>query len=851
MALPPSIRGLAPWLAAAFVAAAALLGIARSLAAQEPAPPPPLSGETKPEAATGIPGGVEIELERFGAGDVVRPGEWAAIRVALRDLGAKPRAVIVRVITKDDDGDQPSYQRRITVNPGRAQATWLFVRMPWNLERSSIFSIAANELNEDADPLTPGAVGRLLGLRRVSPAAVAAAERSMIGVIGSATLGLSQYALRGPGAGEDYLTSHEAAELVTGLTARSMPDSWEGLAGFEAILWSGNIGGGGDTSVDPSNFDDENVRRALVEWVARGGHLIVVLPPVGSTFFAGSNPLRDALMPRAEPERLEGASLEPYRQWLTTPAYDARPLPEKAVVHRFRIAEGTSPTDASPIIAGPDGVVAVRRLVGTGMVTVVGLDLSDKSLTEGGILRAESFWHRILGKRFDSRPPAANAGAGNQNFSSPRGSLWADRLIGGEINMGAAAGVGVLLALVVFIVYWLIAGPVGFGLLRSRGWTRHSWLFFVGSSLVFALIGWIGASALKPQTIQVRHLTVLDHVYGQPNQRARTWASVLLPQYGSEFIRVGEPGADAAFRQTLSPWSDPAREASALMFTDARPYAIDRAEPWQSVVPARATVKTFQFDWAGGPRWTLIQPMDPASPPRLVGGELAGAVFHRLPAPLEDVTIILVAGQTAPSAGAPSGALRARAYAWSLPNPWAPGETSAINLGDREAFRLPPAAAGRFLANLVPSAPRFGLGEVPDVSGRVAHELIALYGMLEPPDYRGPAGSERVRVQRRATHGLDLARWFTQPCLIIIGSIPGPAPTPLFRMTTPTRGEPLPTSGRTIVRWVYPLEGGQTPVFQPVAAPADGRAERSAEPPSKAPPTPGAAPAAPFRKPRP
>jgi hypothetical protein len=58
-------------------------------------------------------------------------------------------------------------------------------------------------------------------------------------------------------------------------------------------------------------------------------------------------------------------------------------------------------------------------------------------------------------------------------------------------------------------------------------------------------------------------------------------------------------------------------------------------------------------------------------------------------------------------------------------------------------------------------------------------------------------------VRREATHGMDLGRWFTQPCIIVIGYLVDPnqdAP-----ISTYVDGKAVPARGTTVVRWVYPL----------------------------------------------
>ncbi|MBL8990493.1 MAG: hypothetical protein JNJ48_02810, partial [Phycisphaerae bacterium] len=75
-------------------------------------------------------------------------------------------------------------------------------------------------------------------------------------------------------------------------------------------------------------------------------------------------------------------------------------------------------------------------------------------------------------------------------------------------------------------------------------------------------------------------------------------------------------------------------------------------------------------------------------------------------------------------------------------------------------------------------------------------------------------------ARRRLTHGSDLGRWFTQPCVIIQGWMgeregDGPCPVPIT-----VGGEPVAMSGRTLVRWVYPL--AESPPRVEMSGPDEG-----------------------------
>ena len=58
---------------------------------------------------------------------------------------------------------------------------------------------------------------------------------------------------------------------------------------------------------------------------------------------------------------------------------------------------------------------------------------------------------------------------------------------------------------------------------------------------------------------------------------------------------------------------------------------------------------------------------------------------------------------------------------------------------------------------------------------------------------------------------LDLSPWFVRPCLIVIGYLEdSECPIPLR-----VNGDPVPSDGLTVVRWVYPLPVDYDVAFPP------------------------------------
>lgn len=806
---------------------------------------------SQPMADVLDPGEIQIAVEQFGAGGAARPGEWTGLRLSLIDSSDRQREVLVRVAVDDADGDRPWYEAVVTTNPGVRQPLWMYVRLPFGFRAGDTLAVTAFAAEEAPALAHTGLAfdsGRVLGSLRIPAGRLLGPTEGMIGVVDRRPLGLARYGIN---AGQSpWLPSgHERSEIVTGLDPAGMPDRWMGLAQFDVIVW-------GEPS--PNTLSAERAQ-ALREWVLRGGHLVIALPTVGQTWTDElNNPLYD-IVPKVRVRAREAVNLNAYRSLLT--ASPTALLPTNAIVQEMIPREDAEPGQAVRIIDAVPGesaesaggglpAVAVRRLVGVGAVTFVGLDLGSPGLAARGLPDADQFWHRILGRRGELLTrEELTARAGDQSVVSgmmlTRETVSLDRDIADLIAKSGWASAGVLLGFVVFVAYWVLAGPGGFALLKLKGLTRHAWLAFLATAGLFTAIAWGGAAALRPKQVDGTHLTFLDHVYGQPVQRARAWMSVLIPEYGETGVSIGDPArlADPASRPALhnamTPWEPPniGLGGGAGGFPDARGYRINARTPDTAFVPTRATVKQFQFDWAGGPRWQMPRPVAPegAEGPadirlwdgtrdRTEPGQLApaalGALRHDLPGPLTDVVIVINRGQVPLSTGQARGqGALVDAVAFKLPAPWQPGTPLDLAAATRKLTPQQNIDARQYFEQLLSAGQADSLtGAAVSDAGNIGTRLYAatFYSQLPPPDYTDRSSRVRRLAARSATHGLDLGHWFSQPCLIVVGQLAADAPSPVpVSVNTGGGWEPVLTQGRTVVRWVYPL---------PAAPPAYPRA---------------------------
>lgn len=780
---------------------------------------------------------VALELERFGLGDIARPGEIAGVRIVAMDTSVRPREVLIRLEGRDPDGDTPIFERQVVLNPNVRQGVWLYPLVPRNFDTSDPMRLTAHEVLSGSEPAAGDAArsedrspdrdlgrqaGRLLGEATLRMKNRLPPFDQAIAVIGASNLNysLSDYSIT-DGQANTSAHGHEVVRVITGLRPADLPDRWMGYAGLEAVVWG---------SGDPLEVRGDRAA-ALREWIQRGGHFIVIMPVAGQAWTsATTNELHD-LLPAVTITRHEGVPLSEYAPMLTR-----RPtasMPRDSVLYTFDPTPASKPGEAVRVLSGPDGrCVVARRLVGTGAVSLIGLDLNHRQIAAQDALTADVFWHRILGKRGITRSPAEIAAILNRGFVGREDRLFESDFAPAIAKSGRSAA-GLLLALAVFAAYWLAAGPGGFALLRRFGMVRHAWIGFFAAAGAFTAVAWGGAMLMRPSKVDITHLTILDHVYGQPVQRARSWMSVLIPWYGDARIEVGDPPrtGDLSARgggDVVVPWTSPEQAQSGQnMFPDARGYEIQTRAPRSMIFPTRSTVKQMRADWMGGPAWPMPAPVgdgeDPSDAyPRLGDGRRAhGRLAHSMPGPLRDVVIVTVLPQR-PIGATLGSAMISPAYAYSLAadDPWEPGEILDLSQVTDVPISTDVNAMTYFASLLsrgsTTDITRTDTPSRADLGASQRLSAIAFFSQFEPPQFSDSFSTQREPVARRTeTHGWDLGRWFTQPCIIIIGHLgserdPRPSPVPIR-----IDGEPVTATGRTVVRWVYPL-ADKPPEFRTV-----------------------------------
>lgn len=803
-------------------------------------------------------GPVTISLEHFGVGGHFRTGDIVAARFLLQGQIDQPTPIEIVWELPDGNGDIAQITRRLVLDPGQPVSTWLYARIPPK-------QMSADAMDEIYTvrvwAQTDGRRTRELGSARISPAlsvnptVAVDLKEDIFGVVGSGRMGLDSYSTPAPG--KDRIPSmNEITKIARGIRPQDLPDRWEGLSQFSALIW---------TEGNPQALTGDSAR-ALREWIGRGGLFIIVLPEIADPWGLAApskHPLTD-LMPDWKVQRVEAV---PIGTLLPSISQSDQLLNANATMPVTFFVESGKSRSYEPLVLLPvardtrtgfssprkdsldEKILAITRSFGHGRITVIGLDvdaLSRRALQSNALPQADVFWNRILARRADTP-----SGGEYQELSTLKRlvvmspnfvDMGRGGLIDGFIGMRGEAAVGLLGAFLLFIIYWIIAGPGGFGILKWMKCERHSWAFFVATALFFGTGVWIIGGSIYSSRVRVQHLTVLDSIWrsseNQPTRdtamsRATSWFSAYLPGYGQTNVSI-DPESDR--RNILTGWSAPGGTISP--FPNPARSAAPIETPGSVQVSARATSASFQAQWMGAvpsgwgkapfhpdPKRALEQTVFPGDPLRVM---LTGLIEHSLPGPLHDVGIIhitpirnrapkenpLNARVNQPSDALPNIGRFSILTTWQpnlpieLKDVLYPGGPMGVDetIGDL-ANAIQTRYQEPFVADMLRIQNQFGndnfSGNISSERRKVFLDMLGMYNMLQPPDYvtNPPKDTSAVIAERILGRSLDISQWFTTPCLIIWGYLDAAeCPIPIV-----INGEKVPSSGTVMVRVVFPL----------------------------------------------
>lgn len=428
-----------------------------------------------------------------------------------------------------------------------------------------------------------------------------------------------------------------------------LPDRWIGYDAVDVVI----LATGKREFVQQLTQDSETARRnALVEWVRRGGQLVLSVGQ-NSQDVAGllaKMPLIDAKVTGNETVG---------RLQLVSYSWSERPLHQPAL-QQVRVASLTLGPRVEVMVREDRKPVIMEASAGLGRVVLVAfdLDLPPFTLWEG----QEAFWKRLQREIAPAIVGRGQPRAGGPQGAMPRGfgvGSTEDELIGKwkqnletfeespTISFGWVA--------LFILAYIVLVGPLDYFILKKLFKRLElTWVTFPITVLAVSVAAYFTAYALKGDDLRMNKIDLVDIDLGDGGQVYGTsWLSVFSPRVASYTLGV-EPaqdtwtaavpeGAPGPVLTLLEVGDRQFRAGSQDLFR--RPYEYADEESGLRRVPIPVwSMRSFTATWRAPlrPKLPAIGTTDDVGPLRRArdGKGLVGRLTNNLPVRLQDVILI-------------------------------------------------------------------------------------------------------------------------------------------------------------------------------------------------------------------
>jgi hypothetical protein len=794
-------------------------------------------------------------VESIGFDGKYRGDCWTPMVVNLSSQIGEPAAYQIQVVQHDLDQDRQVFTRDIVLNPQDQQKFWVyFIPQPSGLDGSSPDALsrtmqvwlctapdshgATRQLKplpihatiEDVDQ--PGG-GSFVDARGVKLVVCVTDPQE------NSNPNFDQY--------RQSLGMTESIEPVE-IHPADLPENVLGYESVSAVVWfeasSADLDAAGNKRLD-----------ALEAYVRRGGRLIVCQPNDVHRLseFADLLPVNlvDARGNWLIDLRTAG-SLDPLISLATdnvSPGAGGMSIDDRiAAWHALekpaalKMAFATPRPDAvSDVpIHWPDGGISpylIRRGYGAGSVTWVAQDLSNPALTGRHAPGWAYIWDAVFGWKSNLHPADDATDADRDAYGSGSGTSATDlgAVVLPAMEFPSRGAAYITVAIVFFLVYGLVAGPISYMVLAARKKKELSWF-------VFALCACAGTALTIGVVRLVLHgdpeLHHLSLVRISPDSSAiiRSRIGLYVPLGDMQRVALAGNAPDGVSIITAYPL--PPDWFSSSEFPAAEPYNIPvhdapLDQPVAIDVPIRSTLKKLQARWVGDIP-AAIEGTPSLAPAASGEHYLTGTLTNNSGVDLINVYVAFNVPWTSPSQD------------WMLYLPrWEKGKPIDLDKEFTGAAYLRIAMNG--------SVPGEGKAVKAPMSGAVgwsqffygqltSHSLIAVQNdryddyneavpisvpMLSFFDRLGPSkadkanGVGRVELLRQGARDFDLSQAVEAGKLAIVARAApnaqtiSPLPEPMS-----VNGAPIAGEGRVLYQFVLPIDRSKADLPPPTSEPA-------------------------------
>jgi hypothetical protein len=598
-------------------------------------------------------------VQLLGFSGYYRSDCWTPILVHLDSTISTPAEYQIQVSQQDLDQDTVIFTRTVTLGPagpaGHGDYWVYFLPQPTNgglrgpNNAASLGDVLKVHLFDKkgkthiaALPVSREAAGAVQDVDQAGSVGATSevAPKLVLAVVGdTAAAHEDEYA--------GALGANERVIMVK-ISPRQLPDHMLGYQGVDAVLWLNG---------DWGKVHGTAAFTALQQWVKHGGQLAVCQPSDRTQL----EPLADAdMLPviaksgggataawlirmRQKPDLAHLADIattgaigftEGLRAWESMAkagrnyeiAY-AQPKPD-AMVDAWVTwpEEGEKPEEKTPLIA--------RRAYGTGAVTWVAQNLGSPELVACPDPKAPpplrgspgkplytSGWPRIWDRVFGWRNQARTLSEIKTNYGENSSDWQYNEGISVDLGGGVIKGMEhssrsstyIFIAILFFIVYWIIAGPGTYLYLAGKKKKGLSWTIFGAAAVAATLLTVLVVKIVLRGGPVARHVSVVKLVPdapaadGSPRFAADISSRIglYIPKDGYQRVALPASGPDRV--AAVAPYAIPPKwlkKETDAGFTDTARYVVDTDPVLSGTAPAtdfffRSTLKKVQAQWSG------------------------------------------------------------------------------------------------------------------------------------------------------------------------------------------------------------------------------------------------------------
>lgn len=768
------------------------------------------------------------DVESVGFEHVYRPGCWTPMVVRLNPTGATTFRGKIAVYQDDLDHDHPIFTRTIDLGgKGEAGAAgadrttrfWMYFIPQPRLDEDPKHNLRVYLTTEDGKQVTRLPMNdQLITVDDQSPSH---GTKLVLTVVDQSRPIFAPY-MRGDPIG--LKETVYPIQVPISNVEHMLPESVLGYEAVDAVVWC---------DADPARLSPAQ-RQALEEYVRRGGKLVVCQSTRANVWQMVARPGEKgfgSLLPVDVKDIGKADDITPLKRIVdnasTAITFEAnRPKWKDIAAGPYDIAEAQPKPLANvveyeqPERKGRPWLV--RGAYGTGSVTWVAQDLGDPILTSrAGVAGTEKasedykwmyVWDRVMDWANASQP--GNDKIVSQSYriryagSTGTYPLGKNYLAGMEFGQRSAAYLS--LAILLFIVYWVVAGPGSYIYLATRKRTGTSWFAFALAAIVATVATALIVKVVLRGPPEIHHVTFVRAAPGEPVV-AHAMFGLYIPRDADERVSLKNPSKNATSFVTAFPTITPTDEGAPPV-----EYRVPTDDPAAVTFPFRSTLKKMQARYVGDEPFAITGAA--AALPNGIDGKLVnktGVTFKNIYVVWNDEDNIR------------------RDWVLYVPE-WKKDDT--LDLKDKwsKSKKLPLSKSG----GIDPGQPCQGWISKNGVAGwdvywheqlglsaaendtfvmPVNFPMLSLFDHLPPMSNNDQAGGTRTELRRNALRDLDVTPALSAGQLVILAQAEdaGPLPAPVE-----VEGDIVGGDGQSYYQFILPIDRSAltaAPATQPAA----------------------------------